>query len=438
MLTLPRLRTVLAALALLAGLVATLPARAVPAFASQTGQQCAACHVGGNWPALTPWGRYFKLTAYTAGQSAWQGGKFNHLPMGVWGQVGATWVNDDANASPPSANGAVRPKEVTVHLAGKVTDFAGVFLEYTNGYTAGSSPAWAWGSDVMDLRMAHFFQVAGQEVLFGVTANDGPGVQDVWNTSWAWSFPFYGSPIAPGAAASPFPFGLQNFVAGFGAYAWINRSVYAELSFYRTALGGFRFMSWGVPWNQPGGATRVDGYNPYWRLTYNTDLGPGNLMVGTVGMKTKAFPDNLRPQGRTDEYTDYGFDAQYQYLTDVHKVTVRASYLRENQKFNASFPQGGSSAPDGDLTVINLNGAYWRGNTWGLSLGYVTTSGSANNALYGFSSTPDTNNWVLEFDYMFTQNIKLMAQYNAYTRFNGVSSGASGNNSLYLNAFIAY
>ena len=33
---------------------------------------------------------------------------------------------------------------------------------------------------------------------------------------------------------------------------------------------------------------------------------------------------------------------------------------------------------------------------------------------------------------------RLLAPYNAYTRFNGASSGASGNNSLYLNAFVAY
>jgi hypothetical protein len=38
-------------------------ARAVPAFARQTGQRCIACHV--SFPELTPYGRYFKLTGYT-------------------------------------------------------------------------------------------------------------------------------------------------------------------------------------------------------------------------------------------------------------------------------------------------------------------------------------------------------------------------------------
>ena len=41
------------------------PASAVPAFAEQTGQQCAACHVGGFGPQLTKFGREFKLGGYT-------------------------------------------------------------------------------------------------------------------------------------------------------------------------------------------------------------------------------------------------------------------------------------------------------------------------------------------------------------------------------------
>ena len=32
------------------------PAAAVPAFAEQTGRNCAACHVGGSGPELTPFG----------------------------------------------------------------------------------------------------------------------------------------------------------------------------------------------------------------------------------------------------------------------------------------------------------------------------------------------------------------------------------------------
>src|SRR5579863_10211074 len=45
-----------------AALVAT-PAQAVPSFARQTGQPCAACHTA--FPELTAFGRRFKLNGYT-------------------------------------------------------------------------------------------------------------------------------------------------------------------------------------------------------------------------------------------------------------------------------------------------------------------------------------------------------------------------------------
>src|SRR5512137_2451603 len=53
-------------------LAALWPGRseAIPAFNRQTGQNCVACHAGGQFPELTPYGRMFKLTGYTIGQSA--------------------------------------------------------------------------------------------------------------------------------------------------------------------------------------------------------------------------------------------------------------------------------------------------------------------------------------------------------------------------------
>src|SRR5207237_9207504 len=41
---------------------------ALPLFARQTGQNCQACHQGGQFPELTQFGRLFKLTGYTMGQ----------------------------------------------------------------------------------------------------------------------------------------------------------------------------------------------------------------------------------------------------------------------------------------------------------------------------------------------------------------------------------
>src|ERR1700758_4913497 len=52
----------------------TSPATALPSFARQTGQPCGTCHT--DYPALTPFGRRFKLLGYTPG-----GGQFRTTPF---------------------------------------------------------------------------------------------------------------------------------------------------------------------------------------------------------------------------------------------------------------------------------------------------------------------------------------------------------------------
>ena len=61
----PRVLACLLWLGLACGLL-DAPARAVPSFAEQTGQPCAACHVGAFGPQLKPFGREFKLYGYTS------------------------------------------------------------------------------------------------------------------------------------------------------------------------------------------------------------------------------------------------------------------------------------------------------------------------------------------------------------------------------------
>src|SRR6516165_4939378 len=55
-------------------IVSVGPAQALPSYARQTGQQCAACHNG--FPELTPYGRQFKLNGYT-----WTGGTSDLPPI---------------------------------------------------------------------------------------------------------------------------------------------------------------------------------------------------------------------------------------------------------------------------------------------------------------------------------------------------------------------
>src|SRR6202011_1535021 len=59
-------------------IVGVTPVQALPSYARQTGQQCAACHNG--FPELTPYGRQFKLNGYT-----WTGGTSNLPPIAPLG-----------------------------------------------------------------------------------------------------------------------------------------------------------------------------------------------------------------------------------------------------------------------------------------------------------------------------------------------------------------
>ena len=98
-------------------------AQAVPSFARQTGQNCVACHAGGQFPELTPYGRVFKMTGYTIGQRT--------IPLSIMGVASYAKVRDTAKSDDPSADfqkdGSPIFASGSIFLAGKVTENIGVF-----------------------------------------------------------------------------------------------------------------------------------------------------------------------------------------------------------------------------------------------------------------------------------------------------------------------
>ena len=427
-------------------------ANALPSFARQTGQKCAACHVNGGWPQLTPWGRFFKLSGYTAGKPLIDREGLEHIPVGLFGQAGITWATQPNNSlGQPviTQNGTPEAYDFVGEFATRLTSFMGIFYEYqvTNQF-----PGWKGTSGPADLRAVHFFHPGGQELLVGVDTNNGPTVQDVWNSTPSWSYPFYGSPQSPGSPASPMMTSLAQQSASVGAYALLNREWYVELSEYRVAKNFFRWMSAGTAF-QAGDQNYLRGYNPYWRAYWTKDYGAQSLMVGTFGMRADVYPDSATPSGPTNALTDNGFDAQYQYLGETKKLTLRASYIYEQQHWNAGFPLGLSSTATGNLKSLNLNGTYGYRNRWTFSAGYLSTHGNNNTALYGvtdlsgaeLTSSPNTNGYVLEADRLFTQNVQVMLQYRGFSRFNGLKNNIDGlgrapsdNNTLWLTVFFAF
>ncbi len=69
---------------------------ALPIFARQTGQNCQACHAGGQFPELTAYGRLFKLTGYTMGQRS--------LPLSAMAVVSDSRVFNTSKSDDPKAD----------------------------------------------------------------------------------------------------------------------------------------------------------------------------------------------------------------------------------------------------------------------------------------------------------------------------------------------
>jgi hypothetical protein len=502
-------------------LVSITNAHALPSFARQTGQACVACHT--SWPELTPYGRYFKLSGYTLGRNLWveAAHKESFPPLSIMLQYGVTWINkptqltgdtDPVTGLPVSTPVAGTPDRNddplfpggSVFLGGKFTDYLGAFMQWTLDTQAtdanGNNVANKFVADNTDFRAVYQTSLSGKELILGLDLNNNPTVQDASNSTPAWGFPFTSSPIAPGIPAEPIITGLGAVATGYGVYAFWDKMLYGEISFYQASDGIFSFLGAGAPVGQPGG-TRLSGTNPYWRLYVTKEWGPHNVLVGTYGMQVNVFPDPQFPEGATDKFTDYGFDAQYQYITDPHVLTLHANYIHEKQSWSGSslyspntltaqalgapltqtFAQslgvgGPAVAPTNSSDSLNsfkIWATYYYQRKYGATVAAFTTSGSSDPGLYGIedanltallgtsvltTTTPNTSGYILELDWLpfqdvksdfysapYNSNLRLMLQYTGFTKVQGTTSNidgfgrsASANNSLFLNLWVAF
>ncbi len=287
-------------------------------------------------------------------------------------------------------------------------------------------------------------------------------MQDPWNSTPAWGYPYTGSPLAiTPAAATIIDGGLAQQVAGLGAYAYWKKTLYMEFSDYRTANVAGNVLRAGLPYKEPGGVLAITNFNPYWRLAYTYDWGMNSLMVGTYGMNVNVYPDNLDTSTPTDRYRDAAVDAQYQYITDEHTFTAQTTYIWEKQSYNASYPQtqatgagyGAGPTPDNPtdtMRTFKLKGSYYYDRMYGGTLAYFQTTGSADAGLYGTDSngnalSPNSNGFIAELDYLPIQNIRLLLQYTGYGKFNGARNNYDGtgrnakdNNTLFFDIWLAF
>lgn len=433
-------------------------AQAVPSFAAQTGQPCSACHVGGFGPQLTPLGRAFKIGGYTQTGGT---GTLSKIPLAamVLGSFTHTDTAQPGGAAPdfaPNNNPAL--DQISVFLAGRITDYAGAFVQGTYDGVGHS-----FALDNTDVRLTTPFDLKDADLRLGLSVNNGPTVQDPYNTTFAWIFPFASSALAPTPAAQPLlAGGLIGNSIGTTVYAWYDRSLYLEGGVYNT---------YGPTLLKVTGDTLGPGATanpaPYARVAYEWNWGGQSAHVGGLFLYSNLDPatGDRTTDGSFghDSYTDLAFDAGYQFLGNgVHIATVDGIFTHESQNLRGSFGMGTSSQAGNHLDQIRLNLAYWYRNTYGLNFGWQNTWGNPNPALYApapvsgsANGKPSSNSFVVEADWVpFGKekswgrplaNLKLGAQYTIYTRFNGGGSNydgfgrnASGNNTLFLFAWLAF
>ena len=476
-------------LALATVALCVLPAsvQAIPAFNRQTGQNCVACHAGGQFPELTPYGRLFKLTGYTIGQRT--------LPISAMVVASVSKVADTSKSADPAAEfqkeGGAILATASLLLGGKITDNIGAFAQITfDPYATQGADGQFHGhsnADNIDIRYADRFIGEQRDLIFGVSANNNPSVSDPWNTAAAWMQ--YVPVPSPTSSRfidgnTPYPgYGAGGNIAGISAYAFWNKTIYAELGGYATSKGLFSFMSAGIA---DANTTKLRGINPYWRLAYNHEWGAHSLMLGTSGMVARVYDDPLDTSdpASTHRFTDLALDAQYQYLLDPHSVTAQLVYTSNRHRYPAALANQPVAFVDaagnalantntsdtnhllrtkltyvyqakygGSLSFFNLTGSVNTANlTAGLDPGSLSINPdpaaqapSTRQVDGNRTGSPATRGLTLEAFWTPIQYLRVGAQYTAYSRFNGASQNydgfgrnASDNNSLFIYTWLAY
>ncbi|MBU6298065.1 MAG: cytochrome C, partial [Alphaproteobacteria bacterium] len=194
------------------------------------------------------------------------------FPMPVSGMVMSSFnTSAKAQEAPPADhyadNNNFSLDQASLFVAGGIGNHFGGLAQVTyNG--VGRSFSW----DNTDIRVTDRATLSGNDVLFGLSVNNNPGLEDVWNTLPAWGFPYDGSSLAPAPATNTvFNGAFAQGVVGTTAYAYWNSSIYTAVGLYWTPSN--RFLS---AMGASFGPGPISGVAPYFRLAYQKDYGDWN------------------------------------------------------------------------------------------------------------------------------------------------------------------
>ena len=425
-------------------------ALAVPSYARQTGLACSGCHY--TPPELNPAGRRFKLLGYVDRGDQTQVVKsakgkehasldlLASLPFSV--MLETSFTNTKAPVTGTQNGNFEFPQDISLFLSGAWTTHVGSFVQVT--YDTQDDH---FTSDNTDIRYANTTKLSGKELVYGFDLNNNPTVEDLWNSTPAWGFPWNASDFAPTPSASPIiNGGLAQDVAGLGAYMMWNNHLYIDFAGYRSEhVGG--------PQPNPGSnagtsfPVNIRGLAPYWRAAWQTATATTQWEIGTYGIHLQSTPGAIT--GLEDAYTDWAIDSQYDRTFFRHDVlSLRGTYIHEKSDLLASFASGAATLRNNHLDTVLVNGEWHFGNRYSATFGWFDTRGTIDPLLFApgavsgsANGNPKSNGYIANFSFWPWQNLQLTAQYTGYTTFNGGTTNydgsgrnANGNNTVYLNA----
>ena len=414
-------------------------AYAVPSFARQTGLSCNVCH--SNPPELTQFGRNFKLKGYvlTDVTAKDKVGNSRDLLLSKYIPLSAMILISDtayqANQPASQNNSAGFPQQLSIFLAGAFASHFGALAQVT--YTHQDDH---FGMDNTDLRYANQGKLAGKDWWYGITLNNNPTVEDVWNSTPAWGFPWISTSSGVSPIASPVINGaLAADVAGVGGYSLWNNHLYTDLTVYRSEHAGGSVPVTGTSYQY-----NISGVAPYWRAGWQQTFGDNYLEVGTYGIDLNSYPGAIT--GPEDRYVDPSFDFQYERPFGANLLDAHGTWIHEMSSRDATYAAAGATTKSNHLNTFKLDSTYhWR-NKYSATGALFSTTGNADPLLYAPAAVtgskngnPDTSGYIAQFGYWPVQNIDISAAYTGYTKFNGATANydganrnASDNNTVYI------
>jgi len=420
------------------------------------------------FPELTPFGRKFKLNAYVFSNVkqltpvSEQGERTLALselpPLSVQLQGSNTWISQGIPDSNPEVqslserNTTQFPQALSLFYTGKIADELGAFLQLT-----WNPPTNAVGIDNSDLRFANHGAIESidlSDFIYGVSLNNNPTSEDVWNSTPAWGYPFISTNVGVPPVAKPLLQGqLSQESAGLVPYLFLLDHLYLGAGAYRSAQTSFTNATTGGPGPLDSTApqVRISGpAAPYWRLAWEQDWSNHSLSFGTYGMWAPTHPPGVGENGPRDYFTDIALDGQYQYITDTNIISLATTWIHELRQFNN---MSLAAHKFNTLNTVQFTGSYFFRRRIGGSVQLFSTSGTSDPVMYASgtavlgsaSGNPATRGATFELDFLPWLNTKLGMQYTAYSKFNGASTNydgfgrnASSNNTVYIFVWTAF